>query len=230
MTNQEAIDQLADITGLGKSPRARERINSAIRRALGAINLMGPFWFTQKTLDINLTSGKSQYVSKTELWKGKRIKRIDDKMSFSDSREYIKVHGFRTFENRARGNTTSGRPTIARLHGSNQMFEFFPIPDDNYTVYVNIHFYLDSIKDLPGDVVDIALDKAALFLITEAHPYFNVALENWRTGRAMLSKKQRRLTHWRDNRIKQDPFGIGVQGTRERQGRRRRGDSGDLLP
>ena len=160
MTKTKVIKAIA-LTVPGDRTQALEIAEAYLEGAVLKMGRMTDADWNRKSVAFTLTSGTSSYKVGSEILTDYKDLKGLSGLEFTDTKTHscalIDVERFGVY---ARGSTNSGRPQIATLHSSDDILEFWPIPDSNYAMWAQVRFKVASFDDVPEEYHDVVISTA----------------------------------------------------------------------
>ena len=163
MTTEQAIDIIKlSLTG-ADSASANTVAASLLSYGLVKVARKRGVDFNREYTSFTLSSGKSSYVLGQELFSANpNVWNLQEMYHTDVAGRPIIILGLVDFNDRARGSSTTGRPTIATVHSNPRTLEVFPEPDKDYTVKGYVSKTINSLSDIPNIYHDVPIDFASL--------------------------------------------------------------------
>lgn len=163
MTTEQAISIIKlSLTGMD-SASADKVAGSLLSYGLVKVARKRGVDFNREYATFILSSGKNSYVLGQELFSANpNVWNLQEMYHTDVAGRPITVLGLVDFNDRARGSSTTGRPTIATVHSNPRTLEVFPNPDKDYTVKGYVSKTIEQLSDIPDIYHDVPIDFAGL--------------------------------------------------------------------
>ncbi len=166
--------------------------------------------FNREYKSFTLSSGKSSYILGQELFSSSpNVWNVQEMFHTDSPGRPIFILGLDDFNDRARGSSTTGRPTIATVHSNPRILEVYPEPDTDYTVKGYVSKTINKLSDIPNIYHDVPIDFASMAI--KAATDASVAAVLLKEGLEDLMADAG--AHWTGGKILlQRPLGIEDEG------------------